>query len=1129
MMIRSDSQRWNFVFLLHLSSIIIAASPLLRLVVADQAENDRQALLCFKSHVSDPSGALASWRQRQTNTTTSPQHCSWEGVSCTTQRRVTVVAALSLPSIGLAAGSELPPCLTNLTSLETLQLSNNGFRGVVPAELGELSMLTYLNLSGNSLSGIIPSTLSSCTKLQVLDLSNNSLEGEIPVTLSNCLDLQDINLSNNKLQGSIPTGFGTLPNLQTLVLSGNRLTGGIPPLLGSSSTLSLIHVDFGANRLTGEMPASLASSSSLQVLRLMGNSFSGELPLALFNTSSLVAICLQKNNFSGGIPPVTAITRPPVKYLSIRENSLSGQIPPSLGNLTSLVYLMLHKNNLVGSIPESLARISTLERVSLNGNHLSGLVPPSLFNMSSLTYLGFGNNSLIGKLPSNIGNTLPSIQTLVLTSNRFDGTIPASLTNASNLQQLHLADNRLTGLIPLFGSLPNLKALDISTNMLEAGEWSFLASLSNCTSLEILTVHSNNLQGNLPRYIGNLSNSLQVLSLTQNKLSGPIPLEIGNLKNLTVLSMDYNLFRDSIPATIVNLRKLVVLSIAQNKLSGQLPDAMGNLVQLNELSLDGNNFSGHIPPSIGHCSHLEKLNLSHYSLFGNIPRELFKISSLSQYLDLSYNHLSGEIPQEAGNLINLGILSISNNRLSGNIPSTLGQCVLLESLQMQSNSLVGSIPESFMNLVGLKILDVSQNNLSGHIPGSLKSLSNLLVLNISFNNFDGPIPTGGAFSNSSILSLQGNERLCTNVPELALPLCPISVNHKRKHNSLVLKVVIPVVFVAFITLSCLVTILRRRRRKLLMSHYVQSNQSTRKITFQDIAKATNQFSSANLIGSGSFGTVYKGYLELEDNIVAIKIFNLDIFGANKSFDAECGTLKNIRHRNLVKVITLCSTFDSTGTEFKAIVFKYMPNGSLEMWLHPKVGEQGLRRTLTLIQRINIALDIALALDCLHNQCACPIIHCDLKPSNVLLDLDMTACIGDFGLAKFLSTNAQHNTSASLTRLKGSIGYIAPEYGVSVDISTKGDIYSFGVLLLEMITGNRPTDEKFYDGTTMHEFVYKGFPNNIYEIVDPVLLHDESNATHVMQNCIIPLVKIGLSCSMTSPKARWEMGRVCVRY
>lgn len=922
----------------------------------------------------------------------------------------------------------------------------------------------------------------------------------------------------------MPADFGVLPQLQFLILADNSLSGNIPPSLGGSSTLKV--VDLGRNSFTGGIPESLANSSSLQVLRLMSNSLSENLPEVLFNSSSLTTVCLQQNFFVGSIPPVTAI-KAPVKYLSLKENRLSGPIPLSLGNLSSLIYISLEHNNLVGTIPESLSQIPAIETLRLHMNNLSGHVPPSLFNMSSLRFLGLGNNTLIGRLPFDIGYTLPNIQTLVLTSNRFHGIIPPSLLNLSHLEYLHIADNRLSGFMPFFGSLPSLKALDVSHNMLESGDWGFLSSLSNCTQLIRLKLGSNNLQGSLPRSIGNLSNSLERLDLRVGKIFGQIPLEIGNLKNLTVLLLDYNLLSGRIPPTMMNLHNLVVLTVANNKFYGPIPETIGSLINLDELHLDGNNLSGSIPASIGQCRKLHSLNLSHNSLVGSIPSELFKVSSFSSYLDLSHNYLSGGIPEEAGNLINLGILSISNNKLSGKIPSGLGHCAVLEFLHIQSNFLEGSIPQSFVDLVGMKDMDLSQNNLSGQIPEFLASLKHLNVLNLSFNNFDGVVPTGGVFGNDgAVVAMQGNGGLCTSIPVSGLPVCPIMVDFKRKKKSLLPKILLPVVTIVLITLACLVTILKRKRKQ-AMPHQGQANQDIKNITYQDIVRATDQLSSANIIGSGSFGTVYKG--RLEDNLVAIKIFNLEIFGANNSFVAECATLKTIRHRNLVKIINLCSSVDLTGNEFKALVFKYMPNGNLETWLHSKVHEQGQRKIMNLSQRVNIALDIAVALDYLHTQCAYPIIHCDLKPSNVLLDLDMTARIGDFGLARFLSTrsSAQHNSSASLAHLRGSIGYIAPEYGMSVEISTKGDIYSFGVLLLEMITGRRPTDEKFSDGSTIHEFVYSAFPNNIYEIVDPIMLEEDMNATDVIQHCIVPFIQIGLSCSMTLPKVRWDMGKVCI--
>jgi Leucine-rich repeat (LRR) protein len=242
--------------------------------------------------------------------------------------------------------------------------------------------------------------------------------------------------------------------------------------------------------------------------------------------------------------------------------------------------------------------------------------------MSSMRFLSLGNNSLSGRIPFNIGYTLPNIETLILTSNRLDGTIPTSLQNASHLKNIYIADNMLSGLVPFFGSLPNLEILDVGVNMLEQGDWGFLSSLTNCTKLTKLKLDSNNLQGNLPVFVGNLTNSLENLWLRVNHISGPIPSEIGNLKKLTELLMGYNILSGVIPQSIERLSNLVVLGLVHNELSGQIPDAIGNLSQLNELYLAENNLSGSIPVSIGHCKQLQRLNLSYNSLVGSIPSHL---------------------------------------------------------------------------------------------------------------------------------------------------------------------------------------------------------------------------------------------------------------------------------------------------------------------------------------------------------------------------------------------------------------------------------------------------------------------------------------------------------------------------
>ena len=329
-------------------------------------------------------------------------------------------------------------------------------------------------------------------------------------------------------------------------------------------------------------------------------------------------------------------------------------------------------------------------------------------------------------------------------------------------------------------------------------------------------------------------------------------------------------------------------------------------------------------------------------------------------------------------------------------------------------------------------------------------MNSLQELNISFNDFEGPIPSSGIFGDASRVSLQGNYRLCANTPGSSLPLCS-ELGSEGKNKSVVLKKVIPItVSAVVILLLCLVVTLVRRKKE--EPNLQPSSLHIENIRYEDIAKATNGFSPVNMVGLGSFGAVYRGILPFEDDPVAIKVFNLRKYAAPKSFIAECEALRNTRHRNLVKVITLCSTVDPTGSDFKALIFRYMPNGSLERWLHPQDHGYDKQRVLSLGERINIALDIAYALDYLHNQCANPVIHCDLKPSNVLLDLEMTAYVSDFGLARFMSTSstAAPANSTSLANLKGSIGYIAPGDRNYQPILFPWDRYSTCVVIIHSI-------------------------------------------------------------------------------
>jgi receptor kinase-like protein len=394
-------------------------------------------------------------------------------------------------------------------------------------------------------------------------------------------------------------------------------------------------------------------------------------------------------------------------------------------------------------------------------------------------------------------------------------------------------------------------------------------------------------------------------------------------------------------------------------------------------------------------------------------------------LDLSSNNLYGSIPQEIGNLKGLVLFSAGWNKLSGEIPITLGECQLLQSLHLQNNMLSGSIPALQGQLQGLESLDLSSNNLSGQIPKFLGNLTMLYYLNLSFNSFVGQVPSFGIFVNASVISMQGNDKLCGRIPDLHLPPCSFQIP-KKKHMLLMIPIVITTAATLFILplLYFLCTKCKKGRTEIPSTMSMHGHPL---VSYAQLAVATDGFSTINLLGSGSFGTVYKGNLHGESgessNLVAVKVLKLQSPGSIKSFRAECEALRHVRHRNLVKIVTACLSIDNNGNDFKAIVYEFMPNGSLECWLHPNTNSQ---MSLSLLERVTILLDVAFALDYLHCHGPAPVIHCDLKPSNVLLDADMVAHVGDFGLAKIIvDMSPASQQSMSSMGFRGTIGYAPP--------------------------------------------------------------------------------------------------------
>ncbi|XP_058772645.1 probable LRR receptor-like serine/threonine-protein kinase At3g47570 [Vicia villosa] len=918
-----------------------------------------------------------------------------------------------------------------------------------------------------------------------------------------------------------------------MMLQGYKLHGPISPYIGNLSRLRNLNLE--ENTLFGNIPQELGRLLHLHGLFLSNNSLAGEIPTILTNCSNLVDLFLFGNNLTGKIPS-QIFSLQKLQLLNIGKNNLIGGVPSFIGNISSLTALGVAYNNLEGHIPREICHLTNLIKMNVGINKLSGMFPPCLYNMSSLTLFSAASNRFGGSLPPNMFQTLSNLQEIHIDRNEISGPIPTSIANASTLRIFSIDANHFVGQVPSLGRLHHLYFLNLEINHLgdkSTQDLEFLKTLTNCSKLYVISIGANNFGGQLPNSVGNLSSQLSRLYVGGNEISGKVPPELGNLVNLILLTMESNHFEGIIPTSFRKLQNIQVLDLRQNNLSGSIPSSIGNLTQLFDLRLSENMLEGNIPPSIGKCQRLEYLNLSRNNLQGAIPLEVFEISTLSRGLDLSQNSLSGSLPNEVGLLKNIENLVVSQNNLSGEIPSTIGECITLENLNLQGNSFQGTIPSNLASLKGLQYLDLSRNRLSGSIPDVIQDIPDLKHLNVSFNMLEGEVPIGGVFGNATQVALIGNNKLCGGISELHLPPCPIKGRkHKNKDNFKLIGVIVSVVSFLLI-LSFIITIYWMRNTNQKPSFDSPTIDQLTKVSYQELHRGTDGFSDRNLIGSGSFGFVYRGNLMSQDNVVAVKVLNLQKKGAHKSFIAECNALKSIRHRNLVKILTCCSSTDHKGQEFKALVYDYMKNGSLEQWLHPEILNAELPKKLDLTHRLNIITDVASALHYLHQECEQLVLHCDLKPSNVLLDDDMIAHVSDFGIARLVSTidgNSLKDTST--IGIKGTVGYAPPEYGMGSEVSTSGDMYSFGILVLEMLTGRRPTDEVFEDGQNLHNFVAISFPDNLIKILDPHLISRDAevatldrNRENLIQNveeCLVSVFKIGLICSMQSQKERMNI-------
>ncbi|XP_028768316.1 MDIS1-interacting receptor like kinase 2-like [Neltuma alba] len=836
--------------------------------------------------------------------------------------------------------------------------------------------------------------------------------------------------------------------------------------LNFSAFPNLLRLDLKTNNLTGSIPENIGVLSRLQYLDLSTNHLNGTLPLSLANLTQVYEFDVSRNNITGILDPrlfPDGSDQPKTGLIGIRnllfqDTLLGGRIPDEIGNIKNLTVLALDGNSFYGPIPPSLGNCTHLSVLRMSGNQLSGVIPPGFGRLTNLSQVFLHINNLQGPVPQELGN-FSSLTVLHLAENNFTGELPPQVCKGGKLANFSAAHNSFTGPIPI--------------------------SLRDCPSLYRVRMEYNQLRGYADQDFGVYPN-LTYMDFSYNNVQGELSSNWGSCKNLQYLSMSGNSIGGAIRDDIFQLNQLVELHLSSNQISGEIPQQIGNSSSLSTLSLGSNKLSGLIPASIGKLSNL-------------------------QTIDLSTNMLRGQIPYQIGDCSNLLSLNFSNNGLNGTIPHQIGNLAALQDLlDFSYNSLSGQIPADLSKLKNLISLNISHNNLSGSIPDSLGDMLSLSSINLSYNNLEGPVPNSGIFNSSYPVDLRNNKELCGNIQDLQ----PCNVSYtKPGGGSNKKKVIVAIVaslggallvsslLVCIFVFCCKTTYMKQnsaRERKSPFSIWYFNG----RIVYEDIIEATKNFDDTYCIGEGTLGKVYRVAMP-GSQVVAIKKLrceadSLDIESI-KSFKSEIEAMTETRHRNIVKLYGFCS--DPLHT---FLIYEYMERGSLNDMLR----NEEKATELDWPRRVGIVKGVAQALSYMHHDCNPPIIHRDISSKNVLLSKNLEAHVSDFGTARFLKPDSHIWTSFA-----GTYGYAAPELAYTKAVTEKCDMYSFGVLAFEILTGNHPGD------LISHIQTYGVQNINFKEILDP-RLSPPTNQEKLKELALIS--NLAISCLQSNPQSRPTM-------
>ncbi|BAT91327.1 hypothetical protein LR48_Vigan08g210400 [Vigna angularis] len=901
---------------------------------------------------------------------------------------------------------------------------------------------------------------SKTSQITTLDLSHLNLSGSISPQIRHLSTLNHLNLSGNDFSGSFQYAIFELAELRTLDISHNYFNSTFPP--GTSKLKFLRHFNAYSNSFTGPLPLELTSLRFLEHLNLGGSYFSDR------------------------IPPSYG-TFPRLKFLDLAGNALGGSLPPQLGHLTELEHLEIGYNNFSGTLPSELSLLSNLKYLDISTANISGNVIPELGDLTNLETLLLFKNRLTGEIPPTIGR-LKFLKTLDLSDNELTGPIPTQVTMLTELTTLNLMENNLTGEIPQgIGDLPKL---------------------------EILFLFNNSLTGTLPQQLG--SNGLLLkLDVSTNSLEGPIPENVCKGNRLVRLILFLNKFSHTLPPSLGSCTSLARVRIQNNFLNGSIPEGLTLLPNLTFLDISSNNFQGRIPEHLGN---LQYFNISGNSFGTSLPASIWNATNLAIFSAASSN-ITGQIPDFIG-CQQLYKLELQGNFINGTIPWDIGHCQKLILLNLSRNSLTGIIPWEISTLPSITDVDLSHNSLTGTIPSNFNNCSTLENFNVSFNSLTGPIPSSGIFPNLHPSSYSGNQGLCGGV--LAKPCAADAlaasaddqVDVHRQQPKRTAGAIVWIVAAAFgIGLFVLVAGTRcfhanyNRRFGEEVGPWKLTAFQRLNFTADDVLECLSV--SDKILGMGSTGTVYRAEMTGGDIIAVKKLWGKqkENIRRRRGVLAEVEVLGNVRHRNIVRLLGCCSNKECT-----MLLYEYMPNGNLDDLLHAK--NKGDNLVADWFTRYKIALGVAQGISYLHHDCDPVIVHRDLKPSNILLDADMEARVADFGVAKLIQTDE------SMSVIAGSYGYIAPEYAYTLQVDEKSDIYSYGVVLMEILSGKRSVEAAFGDGNSIVDWVRSKIKSK--DGIDDILDKNAGAGCSSVREEMIQMLRIALLCTSKNPADRPSM-------